>query len=159
MNEGLPLLVSLIGLAVAGVGVLGIAAPSRLTRHLEGRRVLTRLSVTLALRIVTAAIFLVAAPDCRIPTLVRLVGFLEAGGALLLLGMGAEGLGDSSNGGSGDRLHSSATGVSLRSRSASPCSARAAALFDSAEAWPHTWATRLGPVGVVAGRRRSIRGA
>jgi hypothetical protein len=90
MNEVLPLLVSLIGLAVAGVGLLGIAAPSRFTRTLDDWRVLTGLPVTFAVRIVTAAIFLVAAPDCRIPTLVRLIGFLEAGGAAVLLGLGAE---------------------------------------------------------------------
>jgi hypothetical protein len=93
MNELLPLLVSLIGLAVAGIGVLGMVAPSRLMRFLEGRRILTNLPVTLVVRVVTAVIFLLAAPDCRVPALVRLVGFLEVGGALVLFGMGAEGLG------------------------------------------------------------------
>ncbi len=93
MNEGLPLLVSLIGLVVAGIGVLGVVAPIKLKGLLDGQRVLTRLPVTLAVRIITGSIFVIAAADCRLPTLVRLVGLLEFGGAAVLLGLGGERLG------------------------------------------------------------------
>jgi hypothetical protein len=93
MNEALPLLVSLVGLTVAGIGLVGLVAPSKLMRQLRDWRVLTDLPMTLSVRIATAAIFLAAAPDCRVPTLVRLIGILEVGGAVVLLGLGSERLG------------------------------------------------------------------
>ncbi|MBW2287603.1 MAG: hypothetical protein JRG80_02935 [Deltaproteobacteria bacterium] len=93
MNEGIPVLVSLIGLTVAGIGLLGIAAPTRLTSLLNDRRGLTGLPVTFAVRIVTGSIFVIAAQECRVPTLVRLIGYLEFGGAAVLLTLGAERLG------------------------------------------------------------------
>jgi hypothetical protein len=89
VNATLPVLVSLAGLAVAGIGLLGVAAPTHLTRILGSWRVLTGFPVTFVLRIVFGSIFVVAAPDCRLPTLVRVIGFLEFGGAALLLGLGA----------------------------------------------------------------------
>jgi hypothetical protein len=89
MNASLPILVSVVGVAVAGIGLLGVAAPTKLTRLLGNWRVVTRLPVTFALRIVFGSIFVIAAPDCRLPTLVRLIGFLEFGGAAVLLGLGA----------------------------------------------------------------------
>jgi hypothetical protein len=89
MNADLAILVSLAGFGVAGIGLLGVAAPTKLTRLLDNRRVLIGFPVTLAFRIVFGAIFVIAAPDCRLPTLVRLVGFLEFGGAVVLLGLGA----------------------------------------------------------------------
>jgi hypothetical protein len=89
MNATLPVLVSLAGLAVAGIGLLGVTAPTHLSRLLGSWRVLTGLPVTFALRIVFGSIFVAGAPDCRLPTLVRLIGFLEFGGAALLLGLGA----------------------------------------------------------------------
>ena len=88
MKAALPLLVSLGGVAVAGIGLLGLAAPAALARLLRRWRVLTRLPVTLTLRIVFGSIFLVAAPDCRLPTCVRLVGLLEFAGAAVLLASG-----------------------------------------------------------------------
>ncbi len=89
MNANLSVLVSLAGLGVAGIGLLGVAAPTKLTRLLGNWRVLIGFPVTLALRIVFGVIFVIAAPDCRLPALVRLVGFLEFGGAVVLLGLGA----------------------------------------------------------------------
>ena len=89
MNASLPILVSLAGLVVAGIGFLGVVAPANLTRLLGNWRVVTTLPVTFALRIVSGSIFVIAAPDCRLPTLVRLIGFIEFGGAAVLLGLGA----------------------------------------------------------------------
>ena len=89
MEVAWPVLVSLVGVAVAGVGLLGVAAPTNLTRLLGNWRVVTKLPVTLALRIVFGALFVSAAPECRLPTLVCLIGFLEFGGAVVLLGLGA----------------------------------------------------------------------
>ncbi len=93
MNEGLAVLVSLIGLTVAGIGLAGIIAPTRLVALLESQRVLTGLPITLVVRIVTGSIFVIAAPGCRIPTLVRLIGLAEFGGAAALVGLGDRRLG------------------------------------------------------------------
>ena len=89
LNSTLPVLVSLVGFAVAAIGLLGVAAPTYVTRLLSSWRIFTSFPVTFVLRIVFGAIFVVAAPGCRLPMLVSLIGFLEFGGAALLLGFGA----------------------------------------------------------------------
>ena len=89
MNATLPTLVALAGLAVAGIGLFGVAAPAHLTRLLSNWRFITSLPVTLAIRIVFGFIFVIASPDCRLPMLVCLIGFLEFGGAVALLALGA----------------------------------------------------------------------
>ncbi len=80
--------VSLAGISVAAVGLLGVAAPRRLTELLARWRILTGLPVTLGLRIGFGAAFLLGAPHCRLPGLVRLVGVLELVGAAVLLVLG-----------------------------------------------------------------------
>ena len=90
MNPSWALLVLLCGLAVGGVGLLGVVAPTTLTRLLSRWRVVIRLPVTLAIRIIFGSIFVIAAPDCRLPALVSILGWFEFGGALVLLGLGAE---------------------------------------------------------------------
>jgi hypothetical protein len=85
MNESLPVLVSLVGLTVAGIGLIGVVAPTKLSAFLDSQRVLTGLPVTIAVRIVTGSIFLIAAQGCRLPTLVCLIGLLEFGGAAILV--------------------------------------------------------------------------
>jgi hypothetical protein len=88
VNATFPILVSLAGLAVAGIGFFGVAAPTELTRLLGSWRVITSLPVTFAIRILFGSIFVIASPDCRLPALVRLIGFVEFGGAAVLLGLG-----------------------------------------------------------------------
>ena len=88
------LIVSLTGLAVAAIGLLGLAAPARLIDLLARWRVLTRLPVTLGLRFAFGILFLVAASDCRLPDLVRLVGILELFGVTVLLAAGPKRLED-----------------------------------------------------------------
>ncbi len=85
MNESLPLLVSLVGLAVAGIGLTGVIAPTKLRAFLDRQRILTGLPVTVAVRIATGSIFLTAAQGCRVPTLVCLIGLVELGGAAVLV--------------------------------------------------------------------------
>jgi len=82
--------VSLVGLAVAAVGLLGVAAPATLTNVLTRWRVLTQLPVTLGLRLAFGLLFLVAAPHCHLPALVRVVGIIELVGAAVLLAAGPE---------------------------------------------------------------------
>jgi hypothetical protein len=81
--------VSLVGVAVAAVGALGVAAPNRLSSLVAGWPALTQLPVAFSLRIGFAILFLVGAPQCRLPELVRLVGVLEVAGAAVLLALGA----------------------------------------------------------------------
>lgn len=83
---------SLAGIAVALIGLLGVAAPGRLVDLLARWPGLTRFPLTLGLRIGFAALFLAAAPRCRLPELIRVVGVLELLGALVLLVSGAESL-------------------------------------------------------------------
>ena len=82
-------LVSLAGIGVAGIGLLGVATPSQLTNLLARWRVLTRLPVTLALRLGFGTLFVSAAPSCHFPGFVRLTGVLELIGALALVALGA----------------------------------------------------------------------
>jgi len=93
VNTAFPVLVSVVGAAVAGIGLLGLALPANLVRLLDRWRVVTGLPVTFTLRVVFGSIFVIAAPDCRLPTFVRLVGFLELASAAVLLGLGAAQLG------------------------------------------------------------------
>lgn len=90
MDASLPILVSLNGLAVAGIGLIGVLAPDTLRRLLGDWRVMTSLPVTVVIRILFGCIFVAAASDCRLPTVVRLVGFLEFAGAAVLLGLGSQ---------------------------------------------------------------------
>jgi hypothetical protein len=86
-------LVSLSGVAVALVGLLGVAAPARLTHLLAEWPAWTRLSATVGLRLGFGIVFLAAASDCRVPALVRLVGVAEFVGVVVLLVLGSERLG------------------------------------------------------------------
>jgi hypothetical protein len=81
--------VSLIGVAVAAIGLLGVAAPGQLIALLARSRVVTRLPVTVAVRIGLGMLFLFAAPHCRLPDFVRVMGVLEFASAATLLGLGS----------------------------------------------------------------------
>jgi hypothetical protein len=86
----LAVIVSLAGLSVAAIGLLGVAAPATLIELLARWRFLTRLPVTIGLRVGVGIFFLAAASDCRLPELVRAVGILELLGAAVLLAAGPE---------------------------------------------------------------------
>jgi hypothetical protein len=85
----LAIIVSLAGVAVAAIGLLGVAAPGQLTHLLAGWRGLTSLPVTVALRLGFGALFLLAAPYCRLPDFVGVIGVLEFAGAAVLLALGS----------------------------------------------------------------------
>ena len=88
-NTNLALVVSMAGIVVAAIGLLGLVAPGQLTDLLARWRILTALRVTIALRIGFGTLFLVAAPYCRLPDVVRIVGVIEFAGAMVLLGLGS----------------------------------------------------------------------
>lgn len=81
----LAILVSLAGLGVAGVGLLGVAMPRQLAILLARWRALTSFPMTLTLRLGFGALFVLAAPSCRFPASVRLLGALELTGAVVLI--------------------------------------------------------------------------
>ena len=58
-------LVSLAGIGVAGIDLLGVAAPNQLASFIARWRVLIGLPVTLALRLGFGTLFVVAAPSCH----------------------------------------------------------------------------------------------
>ncbi len=89
MDANLAVAVSLAGIAVAAIGLLGIVAPIQLTKLIANRRILTGLPMTFGLRVGFGTLFLFAAPYCRLPDLVRLLGVLELSGAAVLLVLGA----------------------------------------------------------------------
>jgi len=70
-------LVSFVGIGVAGIGLLGVAAPGQLADLLARWRVVTGLPLTLALRRGFGVLFVLAAPLCRLPHIVRLMGVVE----------------------------------------------------------------------------------
>jgi hypothetical protein len=82
--------VVLSGLAVAAIGLLGLVLPRRLVEILARFRFLTGLPVTVGVRLGFGALFVAAAPACRLPECVRLIGFLELAGGLVLIALGAE---------------------------------------------------------------------
>jgi hypothetical protein len=86
----LAVIVSLAGIAVAAIGLLGVVAPGQLTLLIGSWRILTWLPVTAALRVGLGILFLAAASSCRVPDLVRAVGILEFAGATGLLVLGSE---------------------------------------------------------------------
>ena len=88
-DTSLAVFVSLAGVAVAAIGLLGLAAPGQLTDLLARWRILTGFPVTVALRVGFGTLFLVAAPHCRLPDVIRPIGVLEFAAAVLLLGLGS----------------------------------------------------------------------
>jgi hypothetical protein len=82
--------VTIVGLGVAAIGLLGVLTPARLVGLLARWPALTRWPVTLGLRLAVGVLFLYAASHCRLPQLVRAVGILELAGAALLLAAGPE---------------------------------------------------------------------
>lgn len=83
------IVVSLAGCSVAAIGLLGVGAPGRLRGLLDRQRTLTAFPMTFGLRIAFGALFLLAAPYCRLPELVRVIGVLELTGAIALLAIGS----------------------------------------------------------------------
>ena len=85
-------LVSLVGVLIATIGVVGLASPHSLIRLVEGWRSPARFWFSVVTRALIGAVFLAVAPDCRVPGVVQVVGWLSMLGAVLLLMIGRTGL-------------------------------------------------------------------
>ena len=70
------LLAMILGLAIAGVGTLGVVAPSVLLEFGRSLQTTNALYVVAAVRVVFGAVLLWAAQGSRMPTLFRVVGAL-----------------------------------------------------------------------------------
>jgi hypothetical protein len=81
--------VALVGLLIVVVSALGIAAPEHLATMVVGWTAETRLSVAVGTRLAMGVLFLVAAPRCRFPAVIRGLGILAVTAAVVLFLLGA----------------------------------------------------------------------
>ncbi len=86
------LLVSLVGVLIATIGVVGLVNPHGLYKLVERWRSPARFWFAVGIRALLGGVFLVVAPDCRIPAVVQVIGWLSILGAVLVLMIGRRGL-------------------------------------------------------------------
>lgn len=82
------LLVTLVGVLILGIGVLIAVAPARFFHWIASMETTIRFRAAILVRVVIGLLFLLAAPSCRQPAVVQVVGIiiLLAAAGLLLLG-------------------------------------------------------------------------
>lgn len=80
--------VSLVGAAIVALGLAGVAAPARLVGLLTRWRAPERRWTAVGVRLVLGVVFLIAAPECRLPRVAQAVGVLAIISALVLVLMG-----------------------------------------------------------------------
>jgi hypothetical protein len=80
--------VSLLGAAIAAIGLLGAVSPARMIGLITRLQPASRLWLAVGARLVIGVVFVLAADGCRMPQLVRVVGVIAivAAAALALLG-------------------------------------------------------------------------
>jgi hypothetical protein len=80
--------VSLLGVLAAAIGLLGVAKPKSLIDLVADWRNPTRFWVAVLFRLILGTVLLVAAPTCRLPAFVRVVGALSivAASGILVIG-------------------------------------------------------------------------
>ena len=81
-------IVSLLGAAIAAIGLLGVASPSRLLGWIGRLPPPRRLAIAVGVRLTLGAVLLLAAEDCRLPQLVRAVGIIAIAAAAALAALG-----------------------------------------------------------------------
>ena len=86
------LLVSLVGVLIATIGVVGLVNPHGLYKLVERWRSPARFWFAVSMRALLGAVFLAVAPDCRVPVVVQVIGWLSILGAVVLLMIGRTGL-------------------------------------------------------------------
>lgn len=83
-------LVGLVGLAIVLFAGLGVFAPGRLMGVLGAGSSRGRLWLAIGIRVVLGAVFLIAAPQCRNPLVMRVLGIVALIAAAALPFLGAE---------------------------------------------------------------------
>jgi hypothetical protein len=85
----IPYLVALFGVLIVLFSTFGVAAPERLATMMISWSADTRVFVAVGARLVMGVLFLLAAPRCRFPTVIRVLGALALAGAVVLALFGA----------------------------------------------------------------------
>ena len=78
-------IVSILGVLITLMGVLGIANPQRLINLAEHWHGPTRFWIAILVRVVLGVVLLAVAPACRLPMFVRIVGAIQIVAALVIL--------------------------------------------------------------------------
>jgi hypothetical protein len=82
------LVVVLAGVLITAVSLLGALVPERLVAFVASWPVDTRLRVAVVTRLLLGVVFLLAAPACRSPAIIRAVGVLAVAAAAVLVLLG-----------------------------------------------------------------------
>ncbi len=82
------IIVSVLGVLIAAIGLLGVAKPKSLIDLAAYWRNPTRFWVAVLFRLILGVVLLFAAPTCRLPMLVRVVGILAIVAAVGILALG-----------------------------------------------------------------------
>jgi hypothetical protein len=80
--------VSLFGVLIALIGVVGIVFPGSLIDVIGGWKGRSRFLTAVALRAVMGVVFLMAAPDTRLPVVIQVIGVIAIVAAVAILGLG-----------------------------------------------------------------------
>ena len=82
------IVVSILGALIALIGVVGITQPQRLISLVEHWNGPSQFTFAVVIRVVLGVVLLVAAPECRLPTVVRVIGWITIVAALSILIIG-----------------------------------------------------------------------
>jgi hypothetical protein len=85
-------LVTLFGLIIAVVGIVGMMRPAQLIAGLLHWPAAALLAVAVAVRLVLGVVFILAAPSCRFPRVMYALGIFALLAALIVLFLGADGV-------------------------------------------------------------------
>jgi hypothetical protein len=82
--------VTLVGAVVVVFGLIGMAQPQRLMAWVKSAWLLDRLWLPVGIRLVLGAVLIHAAPDCRLPQAVRVIGVISIISAIVILLAGSQ---------------------------------------------------------------------
>jgi len=77
-------IVSILGVLVAAIGLMGIVQPRRIIDLVEYWRGPTRFRLAIVVRLVLGCVLLVVAPTCRLPIVVNLIGAIAIVAAVVI---------------------------------------------------------------------------
>ena len=83
-------IVSILGILTATIGFMGVAQPRRIVSLVEYWDGPTRFRLAVVVRLVLGVFLLVASPDCRLPTVVSVLGIIAIVAALAILIVGQQ---------------------------------------------------------------------
>ena len=82
------IVVSVIGVLAAVIGLMGLVQPRRIADIVEYWHGPTRFWLAIGVRLVMGTVMLIAAPECRLPVVVRVIGIIAIVAAVILLFIG-----------------------------------------------------------------------